>query len=202
MPPPSASGADGDGGNAERERDVGVGGAEAGFGAEVEVTVDGAEGGEERGVVGEGCRRDGRRWFRSGVEVGSGWDVGWRFARGGLGDGAVEEGATSSCGGELVGVGGAEVEQRGGGGGDGVDGGAAGDVTDVEGGAGIVGESEVARWQGAGEDEDGVGRAGVGPGVAAGAGDGDAEAAAAEGAGDDGVGASAFERDGGGDAAA
>ena len=50
-----ASGADGDGGDAERERDVGVGGAEAGFGAEGEVAVDGAEGGEEGGVVGEGA---------------------------------------------------------------------------------------------------------------------------------------------------
>ena len=35
--------------------DVGVGGAEAGFGAEGEVAVDGAEGVEERGVVGEGA---------------------------------------------------------------------------------------------------------------------------------------------------
>ena len=38
------SSADGDGGDAEGERDVGVGGAETGFGAEVEVTVDGTEG--------------------------------------------------------------------------------------------------------------------------------------------------------------
>ena len=43
-----ASGSDGDGGDAAGERDVGVGGAEAGFGAEGEVAVDGAEGLEKR----------------------------------------------------------------------------------------------------------------------------------------------------------
>jgi hypothetical protein len=37
-----ASAADGDGRYSAGERDVGVGGAEAGFGAEVEVAVDGA----------------------------------------------------------------------------------------------------------------------------------------------------------------
>jgi len=42
-----ASAADGDGRYSAGERDVGVGGAEAGFGAEVEVAVDGAEGVEE-----------------------------------------------------------------------------------------------------------------------------------------------------------
>ena len=49
-----ASGADGYGGNAAGEGDVGVGGAEAEFGAEVEVTVYGAEGLEDGRVVGEG----------------------------------------------------------------------------------------------------------------------------------------------------
>ena len=49
-----ASGADGDGRDAARERNVGVGGAEAGFGAEGEVAVDGAEGVEDGGVVGKG----------------------------------------------------------------------------------------------------------------------------------------------------
>ena len=49
-----ASGADGDGGDVAGERDVGVGGAEAGFGAEGEVTVYGAEGVEEWGVIGKG----------------------------------------------------------------------------------------------------------------------------------------------------
>ena len=51
------------------ERDVGVGGAEAGFGAEGEVAVDGAEGVEEWGVVGEGA----------GGAVADGFDVefGW-----------------------------------------------------------------------------------------------------------------------------
>ena len=39
-----AAAADGYGGNSAGERDVGVGGAEAGFGAEGEVAVDGAEG--------------------------------------------------------------------------------------------------------------------------------------------------------------
>ncbi len=49
-----AAGAHGDGGNAEREGEVGVGGADAGFGAEAEMAVDGAEGFEEGGVVGKG----------------------------------------------------------------------------------------------------------------------------------------------------
>ena len=49
-----ASGTDGDGGDVSGERDVGVGGAEAGFGAEGEVTVYGAEGVEEWGVVRQG----------------------------------------------------------------------------------------------------------------------------------------------------
>ena len=45
--------ADGDGRDAAREWDVGVGGTEAGFGAEGEVPIDGAEGVEEWGVVRE-----------------------------------------------------------------------------------------------------------------------------------------------------
>ena len=48
-----ASGADGEGGNAEGERQIGVGGAEALLGGEGEVTIDGAEGGEQGGVVGQ-----------------------------------------------------------------------------------------------------------------------------------------------------
>src|ERR1039457_6750590 len=48
-----ASGADGDGGDAAGERDIRVGRAEAGFGAQAEMAVDGAEGGEQRGVVGQ-----------------------------------------------------------------------------------------------------------------------------------------------------
>jgi len=49
-----ASSSDGDGGDAAREGDVSVGGAEAGFGAEGEMAVYGAEGVEDRGVVGKG----------------------------------------------------------------------------------------------------------------------------------------------------
>ena len=126
------------------------------------------------------------------------------FCRGGGGDDVVED--LVDCGGggdELGGVGGADVEERGGGLGDGVDGGAAGDVADVDGGVGVGGEFERGDLgEGVAEEEDGVGGAGVGPGVAARAGDGDAEAKAAEGAGDDRGVAAAFERDGGGDAVA
>ena len=61
MPPPSAAGGEGKGGDAEGEGDVGVGGAEAEFGAEAEVTVDGAGGcgGWERCRAGR--RRGGSR---------------------------------------------------------------------------------------------------------------------------------------------
>ena len=69
-----ASGADGYGGDAEGEGDVGVGGAEAGFGAEVEVAVYGAEGLEDGGVVGE-C---------SGGAVSDGFDVEFWWAAGGF----------------------------------------------------------------------------------------------------------------------
>ena len=109
----------------------------------------------------------------------------------------------SGCGDELGGVGGSDVEERGGGLGDGVDGGAAGDVADVDRREGVGGEFECGdSGECFAEEEDGVEGAGVGPGVAAGAGDGDAEAEAAEGSGDDGGAAAAFERDGGGDAIA
>jgi len=102
---------------------------------------------------------------------------------------------------ELVGIGGAKIEPRGRGCGDRVDGGPAGDLTDVQRGAGIsVGQIQGFECeQGTGEDEDRIGRAGVNPGMAAGAGDGNAEAAAGKSAGYDGRGASAFESDGGGD---
>ena len=103
----------------------------------------------------------------------------------------------------MGGVGGAEVEEGGGGLGDGVDGGSAGDVAYVDRGGWVGGEFEVGDGgEGSAEDEDGVGGAGVGPGVASGAGDGDAKAQAAEGPGDDGGGSAAFEGDGGGDAPA
>src|ERR1700679_2365951 len=109
----------------------------------------------------------------------------------------------SGGGDELGGVGGADVEERGGGLGDGVDRGAAGDVADVDGGERVSGEFEGGDLgEGVAEEKDWVGGAGVCPGVAAGAGDGDAEAQAAEGSGDDGGAAAAFERDGGGDAGA
>ena len=48
-----AARADGDGGDAERERNIGVGRADARFGAQVEMAVDGAKGGEQRRIVGE-----------------------------------------------------------------------------------------------------------------------------------------------------
>ena len=51
-----AAAAKGDGGDSAGEGDVGIGGAEAGFGSEGEVAVNGAEGVEDGGVVGEaGC---------------------------------------------------------------------------------------------------------------------------------------------------
>ena len=54
MPPPVPPAPMAMAGTAAGEGDVGVGGAEAGFGAEGEMAVDGAEGVEEGGVVGEG----------------------------------------------------------------------------------------------------------------------------------------------------
>jgi len=126
------------------------------------------------------------------------------FLRGGGGQEIVENLVDQGDGGEeLAGVCGAEVEEGGGGLGDGVDRGAAGDVTDVDGDEGVGGEPETGDLgEGTAEEEDGVGGAGVGPGVAAGAGHGDAEAEGAECSGDDGGVAAAFEDDGGGDAVA
>ncbi len=102
------------------------------------------------------------------------------------------------CGVELGGVGGADVQERGGRLGDGVDGGAAGDVAYVDGCLGVGGEFEGGDLgEGVAEQEDGVGGACVCPGVAARAGDGDAEAEAADGAGHDcGAAAAAFECNG------
>ena len=105
-----ATAADGDGRNAAGERDVCVGRAEAWFGAQGEVTVDGAEGLEERRVVGK-CR--------SGT-VADGFDM--EFRRWGRGsfcrvrsDDLLED-AMDGRGGvvELVGIGGADIQQRGG----------------------------------------------------------------------------------------
>jgi len=50
-----ASGTDGDSGDAEGERDVGVSRAETGFGALVEVAIDGTESSEECCAVGKGA---------------------------------------------------------------------------------------------------------------------------------------------------
>ncbi len=105
---------------------------------------------------------------------------------------------------ELGGIGGAKVEQDRGGGGDGVDGSAARDLTGAESGSGTCPCSE--GWErsesgeGLTDKEDGVGEGGVGPGVTAGAADCDAEAAAAKGGGNGCGGAGAFEGGDGGDA--
>ena len=163
------------------------------------MAVYGAEGVEDRGVVGKG----------RGGAVSDGLDVEFwcwvcgLFCGGGRDD-LVEYQVDRGCGGdELRGVGGTDVEKGGGGLGNGVDGGAAGDVADVDGGEGVGGEIDCGDvGEGVAEKEDGVEGAGVGPGVAAGAGDGDAEAEAAEGSGDDGGAAASFEGDGGGDAVA
>ena len=56
-----AAGGESDGGEVEREREVGVGGADAEFGAEAEVAVDGGDGAEEGGVFGELGGGGGRR---------------------------------------------------------------------------------------------------------------------------------------------
>jgi hypothetical protein len=48
-----APGADGDSGNAKGEGEIGVGGAEALLGGEREVAIDGAESGEDGGVIGK-----------------------------------------------------------------------------------------------------------------------------------------------------
>ena len=196
-----ASGADGDGGDSEGEGDVGVGGAEAGFGAEGEVAVDGAEGVEEGGVVGEGgggAVSDGfdvefgwwalvvlcvvavatissRIWWTS-VAVATSWagSVERRSRRAVADSGMELTEVPPEMWPTLMVVRGLEGSLR-------------------------CGDGRVRALA---EEEDGVGGAGVGPGVAAGAGDGDAEAEAAEGAGDDGGAAAAFEGDGGGDAVA
>ena len=69
---------------------------------------------------------------------------------------------------ELGGVGGADVEERGGRLGDGVDGCAAGDVADVDGCLRVGGELECGDLrEGVAEQEDWVGEPGVCPGVAA-----------------------------------
>ncbi len=191
-----AAGSEGEGGDAEGERDVGVGGADAGFGAEAEVAVDGAEGVEEGGVVGEGA--GGAVADEFDVRAGS---VAWRVG----GDDRVEDAAISAVWRSSWA---GSVERR-------------SSRAEADSGMelmevppviwpalkvvrGLAGMRAGGRRErrGPGEDEDGVGVGGVGPGVAAGAGDGGAEAAAAEGAGDDGVGAAAFECEGGGDAAA
>ena len=187
-----ASGANGDGGDAARERNVGVGGTEARFGAEGEVTIDGAESVEEWGVVGKGRGRA----ISDGFNVEFWWWVrGFLFGR--RGDDVVEDQADRcGCGDELRGVGGADVEERRGRLGDGVDGGAAGDVADVDGCLRVGGEFEGGDLrEGVAEQEDGVGGPGVCPGVASWAGDGDAEAEAAEGASHDCGAAAAFECD-------
>ena len=104
---------------------------------------------------------------------------------------------------ELGGFGGANVEQGGGGFGDGVDGGAAGDMARIDRCERIIGDFEGGNLgQGSAEEKDWVRGSGVGPGVAAGAGDGDAKAEAAEGSSDDGGVAAAIKGDSGGDAVA
>ena len=163
------------------------------------MAVYGAEGVEEWWSRRVKRPRGGCLWFRSGALglVESLCLRGW-------GDDLVEDAVDVGCGGdELSRVGGADVEKGGGGLGDGVDGGAAGDVAHVDRGEGVGGELSCGDLsQGVAEEEDRIGSAGVSPGVAAGAGDGDAEAEAAEGSGDDGRVATAFKRDGGCDTGA
>ena len=198
-----APGTDGDGWNAKGKRDVGVGGADALFSVEGEVAVDRAEGVEEgRSVWKGGCRA-----ISDGLDVESGWFKvgilsGCFTSRGA--ERVFEEIADLGLGGEeLFRVGGAEVDEGGGGLGDGVDGGSTGDVSDVEGGAWGGGKFKVGEVsEGSAEYKDGVGGTGISPGVSSGAGDGDTEATATEATGDDGVAATTFEGDGGGDAVA
>ena len=198
MPPA----ADGDGGDAEGEWDVGVGGAEAGFGAEVEVTVDGAEAvasGESCGKSAGGAVADAAKVIRGDSRRLCASRVRPRGLRpDALGERGEDEGFEVV---ELLG----EVERR-----------SRSQVAEegmelTEVPPAMVAELRVVRGlegrvscvssgSAAARIEDGVGAAGVGPGVAAGAGDVDAETAAGQGAGDDRVGAPAFERDGGGDA--
>src|SRR5215472_2104945 len=78
-----ATGADGERGDAEREGEIGVGGAEALFGGEVEVAVDGTEEGEKGRVVGQG----GGGTVADGLDLKRGWDGGG----GERGDGLVED---------------------------------------------------------------------------------------------------------------
>ncbi len=163
------------------------------------MTVDGAEGLEQRRGVGQGGRRSisyaldvEHRWYEVGVLRGKG------------GDGGFEEVAELDFGGfELSCVDGSEVEEGGGRLRDGVYGGAPCDLSDVEDGARVGGQVEPGEvGEAVAEDDDGIGSTGVGPGVSSGTGDGDAKAPAAEGAGDDGAAAAAFEDDGCGDAIA
>ena len=125
-----AAAADCDGWDSAGERDVGVGGAEPEFSAKGEVAVDGAEGVEQWGVVGErGCGA-----VSYGFDVEFGW---WRrgFLCGGGGDDLFEDLPNGSgSGDELDGVGGADVEERGGGLGDGVDRSSTPDHANVESG--------------------------------------------------------------------
>ncbi len=82
--------------------------------------------------------------------------------------------------------------------GDGVDGGAAFDLAEIEGGARVRGNFCVDEADRAADERvDGIGHAEVGPTVAAGAGDEDFEAAGGEGFGGDVIGAGAVEDDGG-----
>jgi len=152
-----ASRADGEGGNAEGERQIGVGGTEALLGGEREVAVYSAEGGEKSRVIGERC----------GGAVADGLDVKRRWLRSGAfrSDGVFEDAADLAGGGvEMLCTGGAKLDECSCGGGDGVDGGSARDVSDVERGDGSAGERKVGDvGQGPAEKKDGIGRAGIGP---------------------------------------
>ena len=205
-----AAGTDGEGGDAVGEGEIGVGGADAGFGGDVEVAVDGAKasiegaiGGQAAdGSVADAVDGQGELVEAGGLARRGGIATGTRFREG-------QGGRVEFCGqgrehGEFEAIqfegrGGTEIQLGGGAFRDGVDGGSAMEGADVEGGARVGGEGDAGDGeQGGAEGEDGVGAAGVCPGVAAGAGDGDAKAAAAEGAVDDEGVAGAFERDDGG----
>ncbi|MCU1225824.1 MAG: hypothetical protein JWQ42_3917 [Edaphobacter sp.] len=124
------------------------------------MAVHGANALEDGGVVGEsagGAHSDGLDVESEGRLCG--------FMRGKRGEQIVENLVNPGGGGdELGGIGGAKVEQGGGGLGDGVDRGASGDVSDVDGGEGSGGEFEFGDLsKGSAEDEDWVWGAGVGP---------------------------------------
>ncbi len=188
-----AAGSDGDGRDVEGKGDVGIGGGEARFGAEGEVAVYGAKGVEQGRVVG----KDGSGTVSDGFDVESGGRVVGVWSGKGV-DGVGEDaGDVASAGGELAGIDGAEVEEGGCEFGDGIDGDASGDLSDVKGGVRRTGYLELIEpGKGVTEDENGVGGSGIGPGMAARTGDGETEADTAEGPGDDGVAAAAFEGDG------